>query len=188
MATWINVYNSDDPWDENPPLLGSFDYDRVLRFNEAAAAVGRSRSGLGTTGDPSRETINEQALLRTACGRWVCEHFLQRPSDKPEVNYRFYSDEVAANWLRSHHMQNVVEHYFGTPAAMPPGSEFQADGDLILFQPDADASARIDAYAASLGVDRRYSLYWLRLQGLDLAEATTGPDSSDTSQAADHPG
>ncbi|AEV86771.1 hypothetical protein ACWT_5753 [Actinoplanes sp. SE50] len=180
MATWVNVYDSDDPWDEDPPILGSFDYDRVLRFDRLPTPVGSSRAGIGTTGDNAYEIINTEYLLRTACGRWVCEHFFQQPPGEPKINRWFYNDEMAATWLRSRNLQNVVEHYFGTPPPMPPGSQPSPDGDPIFFQPDAETSSRIDAYATASGFDRRYGMYWLLLQGLNAAEAAAGPENPHT--------
>ncbi|SDS54914.1 hypothetical protein [Actinoplanes derwentensis] len=140
MATWIHIYYSDDPFDENPPLQGSFDYDKALRFDEASEPDSDSRCGAGTN---TPELINKQSLLRTAGGRWVYEHFLQRPPNEPELTYWFEDDDYAVIWLQHAKRQNVVEHYFGKPRVrcrpvdILPRATQSTSGQVRTFWPES---------------------------------------------------
>jgi hypothetical protein len=188
VAKLIEIYHY-EPWEGNKPprLLGSFDYDRALRFNEPAATDNENRPD-SEAASASRTLINKQCLLRTAGGQWVFEHFVQRPPSEPEIQYSFWSDEDAAEWLLNGQMQNVVEHYFGAAEKLVleiPSSRISANsGDPIFFQPDAEISARIDSFAAAKGFDRRYALLYLLFEGLNAVETVTRADNLDTTDTS----
>ncbi|GAA2697278.1 hypothetical protein [Actinoplanes palleronii] len=190
MAKWIEMHYTNSPWDKNPLKMGSFDYDRTLRFRKLARQGFENHPGSDAAGDSSK-LIREECLLRTASGQWVFEHSVQRPPGDPEIHYSLWSDEDAVGWLSVFGMQNVVEHYFGAAEEIrldyPPNIIPTASGEPIFFQPGADLISRIDAYATAKGFDRRYALYWLLIEALNAAEAADKCGNSDPSHGVRHP-
>jgi hypothetical protein len=138
---------------------GHFDTSKV-RGSWTDREPGTS-SGSGGTG---RGT----ALLLTAGGRWVLEHWTCWQDETSR--YEYYSGRQAQDWLLANREDGALAEHFPD---MPEEEDRRPGGSPVLIQLDADVLADLDEYAAEQGWARHGTVNWLLREALDAARPYT---------------
>lgn len=146
----VNVYG------EGGELAGWFDYDKAERWSDGDY----NGNGSGGTG-------RGQAVLRTAGGEWVLQHWTNWEGQ--ESSHEFITPERAQTWLLSNNEDAAVEKYFGEiEEERGPGRP--EEGERITTRADEELRGKVDRWAADHQVTRAEAMRQLLAAGLDASD------------------
>lgn len=138
----VNVYEYPEypgDNDDEPKLVGWFEWTKSDRW------PGPTRDGAGN------HLATGEALIRTAKGRWVLEHWSRWQDDTDK--YVFVSDDQARTWLLDHGEDATVREYFGEiEEERGPGRP--EIGSPVQVRLGTDLLERVDSWASERGVKR----------------------------------
>lgn len=142
--TRINIYNPGNEH-EAPTLAGWFDSSKAHEWSD------RDYNGNGSGG-----TGRGQAVIRTAGGRWVLEHWTAWQGEK--ATYEYISDETAKDWLLRNNEDAAVEEFFGEIAEeedLRSGEKIMATGKQgpVTVMLDGYVKDQLVMLAGGQGVD-----------------------------------
>lgn len=135
----INVYDHSDEWTP-PKLVGWYDSERAERWSDA------NHNGHGAGGVGRGE-----AVVRTAQGRWVLQHWTAWQGES--ADHEYITADEAREWLIRNDEDDAVERWFGElPEEAGPGRP--EVGPRFQLRLPAEMTAEIDQRADGEGVSR----------------------------------
>lgn len=156
----VNVYERVSEQDlgyEAPKLAGWFEWSKAARWSDADY----NHNGSGGTG-------RGQAVMLTAGGRWVLEHWTiwQGGTDR----YEYITDDEARDWLLRNGEDEAVRQHFGEVAEEEDrrGGRPEIGGRITTAIGD-ERLAVVDSYARSEGIGRAEAVRRLVDAGLERA-------------------
>lgn len=161
----VNVYPDAEPDAGAPPrVLGWFDYARASRWSDQDPVTGNGSGGVH----------RGQAVIRTAQGKWVLEHWTDWAGETSTRT--FIAEGDAREWLIRNGEDAAVTEYFGDlaeeedrrPGRPEIGNKVQVSlGDLL---------GRVDAFAGSRCVSRAEAIRELLCASLPAQTARADGD------------
>jgi hypothetical protein len=163
-VTRINVYatgNADKFGYEPPALAGHFESSKAEWWSD----MDHNSNGSGGTG-------RGQAILRTAGGKWVLEHWTCWRGE--ESTYAYTDGDTAKDWLLRNNEDMAVAKYFGPiPEEEDRRPGRPAVGQAINVRPGDELLAVLNAYAGEHGHSRAEAIRILLGEALTAARPYT---------------
>lgn len=147
---------------EDGSYNGRFDWDKALRWSD----IDVNNNGSGGAG-------RGEAVMLTAGGRWVLEHWTFWADQRS--TYKWIEAEDAQAWLIRSGEDAAVEEYFGDqPEEVDRRAGRPEIGGRVTIALGADLLPAVDEFAARAGINRAAAVRRLAALGLGIVNPRTG--------------